>query len=237
VVRLLSVGTIVANAVSGWSDPVAMGLHVAATVMVLSIVEAGRPVLLRRLGARQGTVRDSIPVVRWVLAPWRTALLWRRMVLWQVTSYRAAVDLELEIRHAVARLRLHYGRGWRRSAPGDLVWMLRTGVAVDEACARVEELAGTHGVSSQSVLDVAVPESTPTASIDDDGPVFLSQRVDENDGRSADAVRLNREHWTRTGRPISAETLRKRLHLGAATSRAWSRMIRTADRAAVCGPG
>jgi hypothetical protein len=32
VVRLLSVGTVVANAVSGWQDPV--GLHIAAPVMV-----------------------------------------------------------------------------------------------------------------------------------------------------------------------------------------------------------
>lgn len=98
VVRLLSVGTVVANAVSGWPDPVAVGLHAAAPVMVLAMVEAGRTVLLRRLGAQQGTVRDSIPLIRWALAPWRTALLWRRMVLWQITSYRTAVDLKVEIR-------------------------------------------------------------------------------------------------------------------------------------------
>lgn len=68
----------------------------------------------------------------------------------------------------------------------------------------MEELAGTQGVNSQSALDVAVPESPLTASIDDDGPVLLSQRVDESDGRFTEAVRLNREHWLRTGRPISA---------------------------------
>jgi hypothetical protein len=237
VVRLLSAGTIVANTVSGWPDPVAVGLHGAAPVMVLAMVEAGRTVLLRRLGVKQGTVRDSIPLIRWALAPWRTALLWRRMVLWQITSYRAAVDVELDIRRAMALLRVHYGRGWRRSAPGDVVWMLRTGVAVGEVFARVEELAGIRGVNSRSVSGVAVPESLPTPSIDDGGPGLLSQTVDGDDGRFAEAVRLNREHWTRTGRPISAETLRKRLHLGAATARVWSRMIRAADRAAVCGRG
>ena len=57
------------------------------------------------------------------------------------------------------------------------------------------------------------------------------------DGRFEEAVRLNREHWMETGRPISAETLRKRLRLSSGTSRRWCRMIRDADRAAVCRPG
>jgi hypothetical protein len=236
VVRLLSVGTIVANAVSGWPDPVAVGLHVAAPVMVLAMVEAGHTVLLRRLGAKQGTVRDSIPLMRWALAPWRTALLWRRMVLWQITSYRAAVDVEVEIRRAMELLRLYYGRGWRHRAPGDVVWMLRTGVAIDEARARVGELVGTPAVHTVSVADSAVAASTPATSIVGSSPL-ASPTVDDADGRFAEALRLNREHWTQAGRPISAETLRKRLHVGADTSRVWTRMIRAADRAAVCGPG
>jgi hypothetical protein len=73
------------------------------------------------------------------------------MVLWQVTRHRTAVDVELEIRRSVARLRVYYGRHWRRSAPGDVVWMLRTGVAIDEVCARVEELVGTPAVRTLSV--------------------------------------------------------------------------------------
>jgi hypothetical protein len=77
-VRVLSVGTILANAVGGWPDPVAVGLHAAAPVMLLAMVEAGRTVLLRRMGKVDGTLRDSIPLTRWVLAPWRTWLLWRR---------------------------------------------------------------------------------------------------------------------------------------------------------------
>jgi hypothetical protein len=39
---------------------------------------------------------------------------------------------------AVAQLRAHHGRRLRRRAPLDLVWMLRTGVAVNEAVARVQ---------------------------------------------------------------------------------------------------
>jgi hypothetical protein len=66
-------------------------------------------------------------------------------------------------------------------------------------------------------------------------PSLAVGRVDRD--RFAEAVRLNREHWAQTGRPISAETLRKRLRLGAAKSRAWRHVIRAKDRAAVCDIG
>jgi hypothetical protein len=64
VVRVLSVGTIAANTVTGWPDPVAVGLHAAAPVMLLAMIETGRTVLLRRLGVVLGTARDAIPVQR-----------------------------------------------------------------------------------------------------------------------------------------------------------------------------
>ena len=56
-VRVLSVGTVVTNAIAGWPD-------------------------------------------RLLLAPWRTLLLWRRMALWQITSYRTAIDTERQVRRA-----------------------------------------------------------------------------------------------------------------------------------------
>jgi hypothetical protein len=114
--------------------------------------------------------------------------------------------------------------------------MLRTGVAISEACARVEELVGAQAVNTRPVSDSAVDALKLATSIGDGCPGLLSQTVDEGDGRFVEAVRLNREHWIRTRRPISAETLRKRLHLGAETSRVWSRIVRAADRTAVCGP-
>lgn len=80
IARLLTVGTVAANAVAGWPDPVAVGLHTAAPMMLLVMVEAARAILLKRMGRVDGTVRDPIPLLRWVLAPWRTWLLWRRMV-------------------------------------------------------------------------------------------------------------------------------------------------------------
>jgi Protein of unknown function (DUF2637) len=43
-VRVLTVGTVAANAAAGWPDLVSAGLHVAAPLMLLAMVEAGRTV-------------------------------------------------------------------------------------------------------------------------------------------------------------------------------------------------
>jgi hypothetical protein len=252
VVRVLSVGTVAANAVAGWPDPVATALHAAAPLMLLVMIEAGRAVLLRRIGRAQGALREPIPLARWLLSPWRTFLLWRRMALWQITSYRMAVDIELRLRRAVTLLRVRYGRRWARLAPADLVWLLRTGVAVDEACERVHALLGVAdaanaalGTSFGGACDAAAgaPEEsqTPTSAgpVPDrcgDTPVW-PQLANADRDCFADAVQLNRQHWVDTGRPISAETLRQRLRVSADTSRELTRAVRAADRAAVIAAG
>ncbi|HEV3356751.1 MAG TPA: DUF2637 domain-containing protein [Pseudonocardiaceae bacterium] len=250
-VRVLAVGTIAANITGGWPDPVAGALHSAAPAMLLAVIEAGRTVLLRRIGQARGTHREAIPLARWLLAPWRTCRLWRRMILWQVISYRQAIDTELELRRAIALLRMRHGRYWRRRAPADLVWMLCAGVHVDEACARIRAAmeiedpspagpmtasmrAGTNPLHATVRHDRAraasASPSTTTSGVESQ---VLASGVDRD--RFAEAVRLNREHWVRTGRPISAETLRKRLRLGSARSRAICRAVRAVDRAVVCG--
>jgi hypothetical protein len=122
--------------------------------------------------------------------------------------------------------------------------MLRTGVAVSEACALVEGLVRAEagvgcGSTEPGFLSPTTeirPVENPIARVRGD-QTLVSPAGHEGDGRFAEAVRLNREHWVQAGRPISAETLRKRLRLGADTSRAWSRIIRAADRAAVCRSG
>jgi hypothetical protein len=90
-------------------------------------------VLLRRVAGANGRLRQPIPFARWLLAPWPTWLQWRRMVLWQIGSCRAALDTEREIRYAVTLLRARYGPRWKREAPAELVWMLRMGAFIDTA--------------------------------------------------------------------------------------------------------
>jgi hypothetical protein len=240
-VRALSVGTVVTNAIAGWPDPVAVGLHVAAPLMLLAMLEAGRSVLLRRLGEARGTRREPIPFIRWVLAPWRTMWLWRRMALWQITSYRTAIDIELQVRRAITLLRVRYGRRWRRRAPADLVWMLRTGVDAGEACEQVRALVGARECGEPAVRGAVhsefglaeVPATGPPASDSSRVRLELPLPVDEVDDRLDEALQQNRRHWRETGRPISAETLRQRLHVSASASRDLTRAIRAADRDAV----
>jgi hypothetical protein len=190
-------------------------------------------------------VLEPIPLIRWLLAPWSTLLLWRRMALWQITSYRTAIDTELVLRRAVTQLRAHHGRRWRRHAPADLVWMLRTGVSVNEAVARIQRLVGIDDAveTARSVVPDTLGANSRTSTerrthvTADQAPALASalrpEAAKANGDRFAEAMRLNRQHWMDIGRPISAETLRQRLHVSADISRGLVRAVREADRAAV----
>lgn len=64
------------------------------------------------------------------------------MALWQVTSYRAALDTEQRRLLAQYQLRHRYGQDWYRHVPDDVAWMLRDGVLLDETFECVAEIAG-----------------------------------------------------------------------------------------------
>jgi hypothetical protein len=58
--RLLTAGTVSLNASAGWPDPMAAGLHAAAPLMLLVMVEAGRAVLSRRAGLKSGALKEHV---------------------------------------------------------------------------------------------------------------------------------------------------------------------------------
>jgi len=60
---------------------------------------------------------DKVRRSRWLLAPVSTFRLWRRMRLWEITSYRAAIGREHEMRASRALLREWHGPRWHRTAP------------------------------------------------------------------------------------------------------------------------
>lgn len=147
VARLFALGTIAANAAAGWPDPVGITLRVWPSVLFVVVVEAAQAVLIRHLKKRRQaaepkrTPRDRIPLARWMLAFGPTYDLWKRMKLWRIRSYTVAIRTELSRQQAVVKLAEHYAPyDWRRDAPQDLVWMLDTGVRIDEALARVATL-------------------------------------------------------------------------------------------------
>jgi hypothetical protein len=135
--RILGIGTIAANVAAGWPDPVGSAMRAFAPVIIVAVTEAFRAFLLRR---HRDADEQGVPFSRWVLAPWPTFVLWRRMKLWDIPGYRAAVDMELSRRQAIVKLEMHFGGKWESAAPADLVWMLRAGVRMTEALGRVAEL-------------------------------------------------------------------------------------------------
>ncbi|MFC0105474.1 hypothetical protein [Kibdelosporangium aridum] len=51
----------------------------------------------------------------------------------------------------------------------------------------------------------------------------------------AEALRINEHHWAQRNRPVSPETLRKQLHVGAARARELTSTVRTMDRTTLAG--
>ncbi|MEV5959622.1 DUF2637 domain-containing protein [Streptomyces sp. NPDC051987] len=101
--------------------------------------EIGAHVYAVRIGAVTGRRMEKIRVSRWFLAPVSTFTLWRRMTLWEVTSYGDALALERERLLARADLREQYGRGWRHKTPRRERVLLRLGELAPAAASIAED--------------------------------------------------------------------------------------------------
>src|SRR5581483_11435524 len=60
---------------------------------------------------------EGIRLIRWLVSPWPTFTMWRRMTKWEIRSYEHAV--EMERRGVIYRelLAHEYGPRWRKQAP------------------------------------------------------------------------------------------------------------------------
>ncbi|GAA2731531.1 DUF2637 domain-containing protein [Actinocorallia aurantiaca] len=111
-------GTVIVNVTAAAGDLAGMITHAAMPVLFITVTEGVRHQIRQRAGLAAGTRREKIPASRWLLAPVSTLLLWRRMVLWQITSYPKGLVLEQERLVAVSRLQQTHGRfRWRWKAP------------------------------------------------------------------------------------------------------------------------
>ncbi|NWF26044.1 DUF2637 domain-containing protein [Streptomyces sp. PKU-EA00015] len=113
VLTLVTCGLNVAAGHGGWAK-VAHG-----TMPLLWVVfsEIGAHIYAVRIGAVTGRRMDKIRASRWLLAPVSTFALWRRMTLWEITSYADALTRERERQLARADLRERHGRRWRSLTP------------------------------------------------------------------------------------------------------------------------
>ncbi|MFF0760591.1 DUF2637 domain-containing protein [Streptomyces sp. NPDC003737] len=203
---------------------VTCGLNVAAghslwakvahgTMPLLWVVfsEIGAHVYAVRIGAATGRRMEKVRFSRWMLAPLSTFALWRRMTLWEITSYSEALTRERERQLARARLRERHGRRWRSKTPRPERVLLKLG-----------ELAP----ASEDVPPV-VPQQAAEPKPEAPKPPRKRSARAKGKAKTAKAPRTPAELLTEareatadwTDDAINAEAIRITLHCSAANSR------------------
>ncbi len=87
--------------------------HVLMPSVWVVFIELMRHVVRRQVNLATASHREPIPAVRWIMSPWPTFLLFRRMALWRTHSYTTALGQERSRLREVARLRKQHGWRWR----------------------------------------------------------------------------------------------------------------------------
>ncbi|SDK79585.1 DUF2637 domain-containing protein [Streptomyces indicus] len=98
----------------GW---VAKLAHGVMPLLWVVFSEIGAHIYAVRIGVATGRRMEKVRFSRWLLAPLSTFGLWRRMTLWEITSYPEALRRERERQLARAELRERHGRRWRSQTP------------------------------------------------------------------------------------------------------------------------
>lgn len=106
--------------------------HGTMPLLWVVLSEIAAHVYAVRIGKATGQRMERIRVSRWLLAPVPTFALWRRMVLWETTSYRDALARERERQLARADLRERHGWRWRSKTPRRERVLLKLGDSAPE---------------------------------------------------------------------------------------------------------
>ncbi|MBK3619299.1 DUF2637 domain-containing protein, partial [Streptomyces sp. MBT98] len=116
---LLTAATIAFNGAAAWPDPVGTAMHGVIPLLFVVVVEAARNAVGRLADITADKHMDGVRLTRWLLSPFPTFRLWRRMKLWELRSYEQVIRLEQERLTYRARLRAEHGPLWRWTAPVD----------------------------------------------------------------------------------------------------------------------
>lgn len=128
--------------------------HATLPALWVCAVEIAAHVIRIRAGIAAGTRMDGIRTARWLLAPWPTLKLWRRMVLWEIRSYPDALARERARLLALTDLQDTYGRwAWRRNAPRRVRALYRLGELTDAATNGAPSGARSPGPSGGPAKD------------------------------------------------------------------------------------
>jgi len=131
----LTAATVYLN-ITGQHTGFAKVAHAVFPALWVIAVELAAHVVRTRAGLAAGTAMDRIRLSRWLLAPVPTALLMRRMVLWEIRSYPAALARERDRLLALTDLQDTYGAlAWRWKAPRRVRALYRLGELAPAAAA------------------------------------------------------------------------------------------------------
>lgn len=184
---VLTAATIAFNAAAAWPDPIGVGMHAVIPVLFIAIIEAARHAIGVAAAISAAKHMEPVRLSRWLLAPVRTFLLWRRMKLWELRSYDEVIALEKQRLAERLRLRAEFGRMWRRKAPVDTVIayrMLRYGRPLTPAGAVAApgpaapqlpppDALGDFDTVAASALAIAQPDAVDECAAEDAQPDAL----------------------------------------------------------------
>ncbi|MFF4420489.1 DUF2637 domain-containing protein [Streptomyces sp. NPDC001549] len=170
-----------------------------------------------RIGAVTGRRMEKIRRSRWLLAFPSTFALWRRMTLWEITSYTEALAKERERQLARADLRELHGRKWRTKTPRRQRVLLKLG----ELAPAVEATETITSVPAEAV-EPAGPEMEAPKGRAPRSPRRRPSRAKATKGqRTAEQLLAEARDvtaaWPDTA--INAEAIRTHLRCSAASSR------------------
>jgi hypothetical protein len=219
---LLTAATIAFNGAAAWPDPLGVGMHAVIPVLFVVSVEAARHAIGRIADITADRHMEGVRLMRWVLSPLPTFLLWRRMKLWELRSYEQVIKLEQERLVYQARLRSRFGRAWRRKAPVESLMPLRLaryGVPLSETAPAGLAAAGIEpalipaaprpeldaAAQPQSVPSVAAGSRAAGAARVGAGAPHSEQRLepaDDNAGQPVDEPVLDESPWFHNVREV-----------------------------------
>lgn len=173
--------------------------HGTMPLLWVGLSEVAAHVYASRIGAVTGRRMESIRKSRWLLAFPSTFALWRRMTLWEITSYHDALNRERERQLARADLREKHGRRWRSKTPRRQRVLLRLGeLTPTETTPRTldtneEETAPTIVNQSGSDLPVSTPAPQPATADQTTPNTVDSAPIPEPSAESVPAPQIDPE--------------------------------------------
>ncbi|WP_042401542.1 DUF2637 domain-containing protein [Streptacidiphilus carbonis] len=207
--------------------------HGTMPLLWVVLSEVAAHVYASRIGAVTGRRMEKIRRSRWLLAFPSTFALWRRMTLWEITSYAVALERDQERQLAIADLRETYGKKWRRQAPHRTRVLLRLGktapaptppIPADAPPAEASVYRDPDPAPLAEVTALPAAVKTAAASVQRPRratgslpPAARSPRPPRSDAELLDQARTLTADWPL--KRLTADSLRAAVHCSSASAR------------------